>query len=54
AARVTYHVYNLLESDTKSDHDWLAFVGDRTLQRIVVVQQVVQKTTFILAASRLW
>ena len=39
---VTYHVDDLLQSDAKLHLQWFALIRDRSLQGVVICQQVIQ------------
>lgn len=39
---VTYHVDDLLKSDAKLHFQWFALIRDRSLQGVVICQQVIQ------------
>lgn len=39
---VTYHVDDLLKSDAKLHFQWFTLIRDRSLQGVVICQQVIQ------------
>ena len=47
-----YHVYDLLERETEGEHHSLGFIGDGSLQLVVVGEQVLQQHPLVQAAVR--
>ena len=43
----SYHIYNLLQCQSKCEVDGVSVIEDRSLKTIVVFQQVVQQPPFI-------
>ena len=39
---ITYHVDDLLQSDAKLHLQWFALIRDRSLQGVVICQQMIQ------------
>ena len=47
-----YHVYDLLERETEGEHHSLGFIGDGSLQLVVVGEQVLQQHPLVQTAVR--
>ena len=50
----SYHIYNLLQCQSKCEVDGVSVIEDRSLKTIVVFQQVVQQPPFIASTVSTW